>query len=266
MALSCAVRGGRRAWLAGILGSLLAATLLVAAGQKDNSPPADAQQIDLFQGIQNGDLAVRFIPKDSRQGRVTIENKSDKPLTVTLPAAFGVVPILAQNAPATVKLPAAFGAVPILAQAAPAGGQKGGGAMGGGPAMYIAPEKIDEFKVPMVCLEHGKAEPRPTMPYRIVPIEEVTDRPAVKELCRMMGEGKISQRVAQAAAWYLQNDMTWQQLATKQQRRAGGGTSPYFSPAEIHAAMQLAGAAIQAGQAHKPAGNGDSPGNTAAAK
>ena len=78
----------------------------------------------------------------------------------------------------------------------------------------------------------------------------------------MLGEGKINQRVAQAAAWYLQDDMSWQQLATKQQRRAGGGTSPYFTPAEIQAAMQLATRAIQAGQARsKPAA--DSPINRA---
>jgi hypothetical protein len=240
-----------------VLGAALVPVVLAAADRPDNAapaaPPADAQQIDLFEGMRNGDLAVRFVPKDSREARITIENKTEKPLTVKLPAAFAGVPVLAQNGNGNGN-----GNNNNKQQQGMGGGMMGGGMMGG--MMYIAPEKVEAFKVPAVCLEHGKAEPRPTVPYTIVPIESFTDRPAVQELCRMLGEGKINQRVAQAAAWYLQNDMSWQQLATKQQRRAGGGTSPYFTPAEIRAAMQLATVAVQAGQARKPAG--DSPGNT----
>jgi hypothetical protein len=239
-----------------VLGAALVPVVLAAADRPDNAapaaPPADAQQLDLFEGMRNGDLAVRFVPKDSREARITIENKTEKPLTVKLPQAFAGVPVLAQAAGAGAGAGAGRGNQGV------GGGMGMGGGMGG--MMYIAPEKTESMKVPTVCLEHGKTEPHPTVPYTIVPIESFTDRPAVQELCRMLGDGKISQRVAQAAAWYLQNDMSWQQLATKQQRRAGGGTSPYFSPAEIRAAMQLATSAVQASQARKPAA--DSPGNT----
>ena len=58
----------------------------------------------------------------------------------------------------------------------------------------VPPEKIAQFKVPTVCLEHGKAEPRPAIPYEIKPIESVTDKPEVQELCRMLGTGQINQR------------------------------------------------------------------------
>jgi len=253
---SSATRGGWRTWLVGVLGAALVPVVLAAADRPDNAapaaPPADAQQLDLFEGMRNGDLAVRFVPKDSREARITIENKTEKPLTVKLPQAFAGVPVLAQAAGAGAGAGAGRGNQGV------GGGMGMGGGMGG--MMYIAPEKTESMKVPTVCLEHGKTEPHPTVPYTIVPIESFTDRPAVQELCRMLGDGKISQRVAQAAAWYLQNDMSWQQLATKQQRRAGGGTSPYFSPAEIRAAMQLATSAVQASQARKPAA--DSPGNT----
>jgi hypothetical protein len=260
---SSATRGGWRTWLVGVLGAALVPVVLAAADRPDNAapaaPPADAQQVDLFEGMRNGDLAVRFVPKDSREARITVENKTQKPLTVKLPQAFAGVPILAQNGGNNNG-----GNANKNNQNQGVGG--GGGMMGGGMGgmMYIAPEKTESLKVPTVCLEHGKTEPHPTVPYQIVPIESFTDRPAVQELCRMLGEGKISQRVAQAAAWYLQNDMSWQQLATKQQRRAGGGTSPYFTLAEIRAAMQVATVAVQAGQARKPAS--DSPGNAAAAK
>ena len=67
------------------------------------------------------------------------------------------------------------------------GGMGGGGGGGGMGMMYVAPEKVESLKVPTVCLEHGKAEPRPTVPYEIRPLESFTNRPAVKELCRMLG-------------------------------------------------------------------------------
>ncbi|MGA2066999.1 MAG: hypothetical protein ABSG86_18615 [Thermoguttaceae bacterium] len=253
---SSAIRGWWGLWLAGVLGAALVPAMLRGADPADDAAPAapaadaqaGAQQVDLFEGMRNGDLAVHFVPKDSRQARVTIENKTQKPLTVKLPEAFAGVPVLAQNGNGNGNNNNNNNRNQGMG-----GGMGGMGGMGMGGMMYIAPEKTEAFKVPTVCLEHGKTEPHPTVPYTIEPIESFTDRPAVQELCRMLGQGKINQRVAQAAAWHLSNDMSWQQLATKQQRRAGGGTSPYFTPAEIQAAMQLATTAIQGAQARKPA-------------
>jgi hypothetical protein len=236
-------------WLAAVLSVALLPAMLTAA----DGPNQDAAQVDLFEGMRNGDLAVKFIPRDSREGRLTIENKTKKPLSVKLPEAFAGVPVLAQMGAAAA--PGGAGAKVGGGNQGMGGGMggMGMGGMGGGGMFYIAPEEAKSLKVPMVCLEHGKAEPRPTTPYTIEPIESFTDRPAVKELCRMLGAGQINQRVAQAAAWYLNNDMTWQQLAAKQQRRAGGTTSPYFTPAEIRAAMQVATVAVQSAQARQPA-------------
>jgi hypothetical protein len=64
----------------------------------------------------------------------------------------------------------------------------------------------------------------------------------------MLGYTKPSeraQRVAQAAAWALTGDMSWQQLAAKQIKRANGMREPYFHPMEIRAAMQVAAIAIK---------------------
>ena len=94
----------------------------------------------------------------------------------------------------------------------------------------VPPEKIAQFKVPTVCLEHGKPEPRPAIAYEIQPIESVTDKPEVQELCRMLGTGQINQRAAQVAAWNLNNGMSWQQLAAKQLQYANGASEPYFTP------------------------------------
>jgi len=121
------------------------------------------------------------------------------------------------------------------------GGMGMGGGMGGmGMGMMnVPPEKVGKMKVTTVCLEHGKPEPRAAMKYEIKPIEEFTDRPAVHELCRMLGSGRISQRAAQVAAWHLNNDMSLQQLAAKRIEYANGGGHPYFSPQEIRAGIQI---------------------------
>ncbi|MFH1924520.1 MAG: hypothetical protein ABIP48_32105, partial [Planctomycetota bacterium] len=122
-----------------------------------------------------------------------------------------------------------------------------GGGMGGmGGGMFnIPPEKVGKLKVTTVCLEHGKREPRPAMEYEIRPIEEFTDRVEVHEVCRMLANGMMPQRVAQVAAWHLTDDMSFQELAAKEIRFANGMKRPYFSPQEIQAGMQVVATATQ---------------------
>ena len=140
------------------------------------------------------------------------------------------------------------------------GGGMGGGGMGGGGGMFnVAPEKVGKFKVTTVCLEHGKAEPRPAIQYEIKPIEIFTGKPEVRELCRMLGTGKINQRAAQVAAWNLSNGMSFQELAAKQLKFANGTRRPYFSQQEIQAGMQISAMAAKlAKQNQKSDGKSDS--------
>ena len=67
------------------------------------------------------------------------------------------------------------------------------------------------------------------MQYEIKPIESLTTKTGVRELCAMLATGQISQRAAQAAAWNLNNNMSWEQLISKQYRFANGTTKPYFT-------------------------------------
>jgi hypothetical protein len=76
------------------------------------------------------------------------------------------------------------------------------------------------------------------MKYEIKPIEQASNRPAVRELCASLGRGEVNQRAAQVAAWHLNNDMTWEELAKKQYKFANGMTRPYFTRDEIQAAMR----------------------------
>ncbi|MBN2022065.1 MAG: hypothetical protein JW809_04665 [Pirellulales bacterium] len=272
----------RTSWFAGAVVVALVGVTAVAA-EKARKPkhgeynPADAS-VEMFQAIEDGQIEVKLIPKDSTLCRVVVTNKTDKPLNVKLPEAFAGVPALAQFG-----VPAggggAFGPAGGGGPIGGGGGRRGGGGLGGSSGsqgfgggmggmggmgmggmgfMNIAPEKVGQLKVPVVCLEHGKRDPNPAIPYVIKPIDSFTDKPAVHELCRMLGTGQLNQRVAQAAAWHLNNDMSWQELASKTLRSANGLVRPYFHAQEIQAGARIAEQAAAAAKARREE---SSPGN-----
>ena len=235
----------------------------------DKAVKPAAETVEMFAAIEAGQIDVKLIPKDSKECRVLIENKTKKPLTVKLPSAFAGVPVLAQGGLGGMGMGGAGG----MGGRGNRGGMTGGGGMqgmgggfggmggggmgmggmmggmggmgGGGGFFNVAPEKVGKMKITTVCLEHGKEEPRAAAQYEIKPIEEFTDKTEVHKLLGMLGNGMMPQRVAQVAAWHLSNDMSWQELAGKQLRFANGTRAPYFSPAEIQAGMQAVAAATK---------------------
>ncbi len=251
--MTAKVRNRRWVCAGGAIALLLAATVYAADGParpaKIGQYDPDAQTVEMFAAIEKGDIAVKLIPKDSTQCKVLIENKTDQPLNVKLPDAFAAVPVLAQAAGPGVgpgRGNNSSGNNRGNQNQGMGGGMGGMGGMGGGMGMFNVPaEKVGKFDVPAVCLEHGKGEPRAKVPYEIKPIESFTTKPGVRELCEMLGSGKVNQRAAQAAAWHLNNDMSWQELAAKRIHHADGRTEPYFSPAEIQAGMRIAASAVR---------------------
>jgi hypothetical protein len=242
--------------------ALLPAVLLAAprnsASDSNNLP---GETVDMFVAIQQGQIDVRLIPKDSTQSRVFITNKTDQPLNVKLPDAFAGVPVLAQNAGGVGAGAGRAASNPSNNQSQSVGGGMGGGGGGmggmgggggGGGGMFnVAPEKVGQLRVNTVCLNHGQPEPRAAIPYEIRPLDSVSDKPEVREICRLLSAGQVSQRVAQAAAWHFANGMTWEQIAAEHYRYAGGGGAPYFAPQEIYAAMRLASLATTLAQQHQ---------------
>jgi hypothetical protein len=230
--------------LAFAAGALIAADGRVVRSGADS---ANIESVDMFSAIESGQITVRLIPKDSTQSRVFIENKTDKPLSVKLPETFGAVPVLAQRGPGGGGGAAGNRTSSGSGSQSQSMGGGMGGMGGGGMGMFnVPPEKVGQLRVTTVCLEHGKGEPNERIPYEIKPLEKVTNRTAVVELCRALGTGQINQRAAQAAAWFLNNDMSWQELSSKRYRYANGmlGES-YFKPQEINAGMQLAAMAVK---------------------
>ena len=220
--------------------------------QQDGNPSKPASEtVEMFKAIQDGQIEVQLIPKDSTQCRVLVTNKTTQPLNVRLPDSFAGVPVLAQVGGRGTG--GSGGRQGGMAQSfgGGMGGMGGRGGMGGGMGgmgrgmFNVKPEVVGKMNVPIVCLEHGKPDPRAQVKYEIKPIEKFTSKPGVDELCQMLGTGQIDQRAAQAAAWNLNNDMSWQQLAAKRLRFANGTSRPYFQPQELQAAVRAAGIAVR---------------------
>jgi hypothetical protein len=94
-------------------------------------------------------------------------------------------------------------------------------------------------RVPTVCLEYGRREPTPRMPYRLEPLAKASQDPRVALILGGLANGQLSQKVAQAAAWHLASGRTWEQLAAEVIDRAGGDPDlPVFSAAELTAAKR----------------------------
>lgn len=176
-----------------------------------------ARSVELFEGLEGGDLEATVIMKNPFEGNVFLENKSDQPITVKLPQSVATVHVLKQM-----------------------GGGMGG--MGGGGGFFsIPPEKVAQVPLNTVCLEHGKADPNPRMHYKLVKTEEFTVDPELRELLLVVASGKFDKKSLQAAAWHLTDKLSWDDLAKKSSRRAVGGLPPvyFFSREEIVAARQI---------------------------
>jgi hypothetical protein len=163
-------------------------------------------------------------------------------------------------------MPQAFAGVPVVAQigggfggggrggggfGGGGGGQQsvgggglggGGGGLGGGGGVFsIPPDKTAKLNVAVVCLDHGLRNPSSSRPYEIVPATEHLDRPAVVELLKAFGRGELDHQATQAAAWHLNNDMSWQELAAKLQgTRRSPSRPPYFTRQQIQAGIAYA--------------------------
>jgi hypothetical protein len=104
----------------------------------------------------------------------------------------------------------------------------------------VPPGKTRTIRFATVCLEHGKPEPSPRIPYRLQPLDSVSQDPRLEFVLMALANGRVPQRVAQAAAWHVANGLSWEQLAAETIRHAGGvPDEPFFQRAELAGAMQL---------------------------
>lgn len=250
--------------------ALMTAPLIGLAAEKKSKRPVKvlkhdpaAAQIELFDGVETGQLEVKVVPKNAFGGNVLIENKTDKPLTVKLPQAVIAVPKhLAQfggggfGGGGGGLGGGGLGGGGLGGQGGGGqqatggglgggggglgGGGQGGGGFGGSGFGSIPPETVASIPLTSVCLEHGKPEPNSRSEYVLVPIENVSDDPVLHQLLALVGTQKVDPQAAQAAAWHLTDKMSWDQLASKSQQHVGGlPPTKYFSQAQLETAFAL---------------------------
>ena len=206
-----------------------------------------APVVQLFDGMEKGQLETKLIQKNSKTGNLLVENLTDETITVEMPDAFVGVHVLNQGF---------GGGGGGGGLGGGGGGQQGGGGQstgggggggrnggglgggqqggGGGGFFSIPAKKMVRLTVNSVCLEHGKPEPTSRMEYKIYPVSDATEDPVLHELLVAVARGQVNQRVAQAAAWHLANKMSWQELASLEFRRlAGLPPVPQFSRLEL---------------------------------
>jgi len=260
-------RARHGSWLAVLAGVALVPAALWASDRPrgvsgfDRFNPEN-ETIELFAGIEQGQIEARLIPRDSTRCRLLITNKTDKPLNVKFPQALAGVPVLAQGGlDQGLNLDQNRGNQhQVIGGGFPTFNQRQGRGPMQPPLMNlpgrmgpqrpqgvfsIPPERVGRVRLTTVCLEYGKREPSARIKYEIRPIEAVTDKAAVWGLCRMVGRDGISQRAAQAAAWHLASEMSWEALATLRHHHANGTSDRRFTPQEVRAGRQLADAAVE---------------------
>lgn len=254
----------RHNWLAvfGVFLLTASAGRQSAAANEATAASAATAAVDLFRAMDDDQVDVKFIARSDHDARILITNKTKQPINLQLPEAFAGVPVLAQFGGGGGGLGGRGGGGGGLGggglgggggQQSVGGGLGGGGLGGGGLGggggggfFSIPPEQTAKLNVPVVCLDHGLRDPSSSKPYKIVPASEHLDRPAVIELLKAFGRGELQHDAAQAAAWHLNNDLSFDELAAKRTgTRRSLSRAPYFSADEIHAAMTYAGEAIR---------------------
>ena len=201
--------------------------------------------VPLFELLKAEQIDARLVHKNESSGNLFVDNKFEKSINVQMPEAFVGVHVLNQGFFDNQNQN-------NQNQNSQSGGQSQGGQTTGGgasnssqngPAIFsVPPGKVVRIPVKTVCLEHGRPTPASRMEYRIFKVERFSKVPALFELLTAVANEKHSQKVAQAAAWYMASDKSWKQLAAMRFRRSGGlPDRPEFTQSQLVSARKLAG-------------------------
>lgn len=221
---------------------------------------------DLFDAMDNNLVEAKFIPNNEKSAQVVLTNVSNRPLSLKLPSSFVGTPVLAQQ----FNRGPGFGGPGFGGQQGQGGMNQGtqvtGGGFGqgqggmqnnggfgfgrggmgqggmfgpGGAAFSIPPEQTRVLKASTVCLEYGKTTPYPGVKYSLQKVTSFSSDPVITYVLEMLGLGKVTQKVAQAAAWHVSDQMSWEELSSETISHIVGGNERFFSRMEISQAINL---------------------------
>ena len=226
----------------------------IAAATNEVAVSAPGASIEFFEAVGAGTINAKFIALNDHEAKIIVTNNTNQPINLKLPEAFAGVPVAAQfggggGARGGGGGGRTGGGGGGGGQQQSVGGGGGGGGIGGGRGgggggggfFSIPPEKTEKIEIAVVCLDHGLRDPSSSAPYKMVPADAVVARPAVVELLKAFGRGELKHGAAQAAAWHLNNDLSWPQLAAKLQgTKRSFRRPPYFSADDIRTGMAYA--------------------------
>lgn len=236
---------------------------------KTQSAVEGFEPVDMYDGIANGDVKVTIKTISSADSNFFVKNMTDKPLAIKMPKAFSAVPVARQ-----------FGGGGGGGNFGGGGGGRGGGGFGGGGGQQgigggfgggggggnfgggggggnfgggggggvfnVPAGKSGKISVKTVCLEEGKPDPKNYIEYVVQPLENLTVNSEVFEVVRMLANDEIAQPVAQAAAWNVENKLSWDELLVKNRvERMDGSFERYFHPSHVKVAVQVVSVAAQ---------------------
>ncbi len=219
---------------------------------------ASPTEVELFDAIRNGRIAVRVVPTSYFMVTMTVQNRTRQPLKVKTPEVFAAVATRRLRAWQTASR-RGRSQNDYAPQYDPGGTQSLGGSFYYGDASPGAQSesqpkrKPAEFtllpagrvtvKIPTFCMEFGLPDPNPRIAYTLVPLEVVTRNRAIKKVLTEFGQGKHHQAVAQLAMWHVANGTPWEKLAQVQ----WPGNFGRVTPIQLRAARLLAEQSRRAG-------------------
>jgi hypothetical protein len=219
------------------------------------SPAVKAEQVELFAALANDQVEVAVVPHKAERVTLQIRNKTDRPLSIEMPAALAAAPVLAQlpglnfanNNLGNANSGGQNGAPQSLGFGGPTNGNGNGFGMGMGmgngfnaAGIFNVPAgKMIKVRMAAGCLEFGKPTPNSRIPYVIKPIEQVNDQPEVTAVLARLGREQVDQHVAQLALWHLANGKPWGELARLKIDRIGPFDTPRYTRTEIERAKRL---------------------------
>ena len=237
---------------------------------RTQAPVDGFETVDMYDGIASGEVEVIIKAKSSSDSNFFVKNLTDKPLAIVMPKAFSAVPVVRQfgqfggggggqfgggggqfgggggglGGGGSQGIGGGFGGGGGGGQFGGGGGGQFGGQQGG--VFNVPAGKSGKISVKTVCLEEGKPDPKHYIKYVVQPLEKLTTSPEIYEMCRMLANDEVAQPVAQAAAWNLENKVSWNELLVKNRvEHMDGSYERYFHPNQLRFAQQVVTAATQ---------------------
>ena len=216
---------------AGLASSLMFLGAAAAAGRALDDEPSTlpesattTQTVDVLKAVEAGDLKVVARGQGQEKVRLSIENVSGKRLNVIIPPGLVASSGLGQRGGmggggfqsmglgSITNRPGSFGRF----EAAAAPGFRSMPVSAAEDSALTVPEgETVDVTVPGVCLNYGVAAPSPRDVFTLMDVARYTADLRVRKALRSLAALGTSQGVAQAAMWRICDDVSFQEMASR---------------------------------------------------